>query len=172
MKDLTVNVGDKSVTLHLPEKISEISLDYLKAVTKEVVIENNYALVALCVSDRLATLINTKTKDVNVKGIAILVDKNDPANIVKSKPGNKLICSPTDIMRGYEVTSSANILSPGKVAAFVNSDEELRKNVFIKNTGIVWLVTFKLVPLHDIHGSYDDVEMSEADSNAIKQYYE
>lgn len=170
MKNLEVNVGDKKITLHLPENIKEINLDYLKAVTKDVVIENNYALVALCISDKLATLLNTKQREVTVKGISILVDLNDPNGVLKSKPGDILICSNTDIMRGYEVTAVRNIISPAKVAAFVRNDAALTKTIFTTNTETVWLVTFKLVPLHDIHGSYSETELTDEELASIKQY--
>lgn len=172
MKNLDVNVGGKKIKLNLPESISEVNFDYLKAVTKEVVVEQNYALVALCVSDKLAVLINSKQREVNVKGISILVEANDPNNVLESKPGDKLICSPTDLMRGYEVTAIRNILSPSKVAMLVKSDVELSKTIFTTNTESVWLVTFKLIPLHDIHGSYTDSELTSEDKKAINYYYE
>lgn len=172
MKNLDVNVGGKKIKLNLPESISEVNFDYLKAVTKEVVVEQNYALVALCVSDKLAVLINSKQREVNVKGISILVEANDPNNVLESKPGDKLICSPTDLMRGYEVTAVRNILSPSKIAMLVKSDNELSKTIFTTNTESVWLVTFKLIPLHDIHGSYTDSELTSEDKKAINYYYE
>lgn len=172
MKNLDVNVGGKKIKLNLPESISEVNFDYLKAVTKEVVVEQNYALVALCVSDKLAVLINSKQREVNVKGISILVEANDPNNVLESKPGDKLICSPTDLMRGYEVTAVRNVLSPSKVAMLVKSDVELSKTIFTTNTESVWLVTFKLIPLHDIHGSYTDSELTSEDKKAINYYCE
>ena len=172
MKNLDVNVGCKKIKLNLPESISEVNFDYLKAVTKEVVVEQNYALVALCVSDKLSVLINSKQREVNVKGIAILVEANDPNNTLESKPGDKVICSPTDLMRGYEVTAVRNILSPSKVAMLVKSDMELSKTIFTTNTESVWLVTFKLIPLHDIHGSYTDSELTSEDKKAINYYCE
>lgn len=172
MKNLDVNVGGKKIKLNLPESISEVNFDYLEAVTKEVVVEQNYALVALCVSDKLSVLINSKQREVNVKGISILVKANDPNNTLKSKPGDKLICSPTDLMRGYEVTAIRNILSPSKVAMLVKSDIELSKTIFTTNTESVWLVTFKLVPLHDIHGSYTTSELTDEDKKAINYYCE
>lgn len=170
MKNLDVNVGGKKIKLNLPESISEVNFDYLKAVTKEVVVEQNYALVALCVSDKLSVLINSKQREVNVKGIAVLVEANDPNNVLESKPGDKLICSPTDLMRGYEVTAVRNVLSPSKVAMFVKNDVELSKTIFTTNTESVWLVTFKLIPLHDIHGSYTDSELTSEDKKAINYY--
>lgn len=172
MKNLDVNVGDKKIKLNLPESISEVNFDYLKAVTKEIVVEQNYALVALCVSDKLSVLINSKQREVNVKGISILVEANDPNNTLTSKPGDKLICSPTDLMRGYEVTAIRNILSPSKVAMLVKSDAELSKNIFTTNTEPVWLVTFKLIPLNNIHGSYTDCDLTSEDKKAINFYYE
>ena len=172
MKNLDVNVGGKKIKLNLPESISEVNFNYLKAVTKEVVVEQNYALVALCVSDKLSVLINSKQREVNVKGISILVEANDPNNVLASKPGDKLICSPTDLMRGYEVTAVRNVLSPSKVAMLVKNDVELSKTIFTTNTESVWLVTFKLIPLHDIHGSYTDSELTSEDKKAINYYCE
>ena len=172
MKNLDVNVGGKKIKLNLPESISEVNFDYLKAVTKEIVVEQNYALVALCVSDKLSVLINSKQREVNVKGISILVEANDPNNTLTSKPGDKLICSPTDLMRGYEVTAIRNILSPSKVAMLVKSDAELSKNIFTTNTEPVWLVTFKLIPLNNIHGSYTNCDLTSEDKKAINYYYE
>ena len=75
-------------------------------------------------------------------------------------------------MRGYEVTAVRNVLSPSKVSMLVKSDMELSKTIFTTNTESVWLVTFKLIPLHDIHGSYTDSELTSEDKKAINYYCE
>lgn len=169
MKDLNVNVGGKNVELHLPTKLSEISLDYLKAVTSNVVIEKNYALVALCVNGTLATFANMTKKNVDVSATSILVSANCDTNALASSDGDIVICSPTDIMRGYEVSSPMNVLAPSKVMGLITQDKQLLSEIF-KHTERIYLVSFKLVPIHDIHGSYTNKEVSQRIKDIVSSY--
>ena len=169
MKDLNVNVGDKNVELHLPTKLSEIKLDYLQAVTRNVVIEKNYALVALCVNGTLATFANMTKKNVDVSATVILVDYNDPSLVLHSNVGNVVICSPTDIMRGYEVSSPVNVLAPSKVIGLISKDKQLLTDIF-KHLEHIYLITFKLVPISDIHGSYNNPPVDPKIKEIIDNY--
>lgn len=160
---ITINVegSDKSRVLNLPTTIDEITLDYLNGVTSDVRIEPNYALVALLVSDKLSTLcVPNNKKSIDVKAIAVLVRANDPNNVGEAQVGEKLICAPTDIMMGHEVTSPMNVLSPSKVSKLIASDKALLARIY-SYTEPVWLVTFKLVPLNTIHGSYKKISEEE-----------
>lgn len=169
MKDLNVNVGGKNVELHLPTKLNEISLDYLNAVTSNVVIEKNYALVALCVNGTLATFANMTKKNVDVSATVKIIRFNDPSNNINSNAGNIAICAPTDIMRGYEVSSPMNVLAPSKVMGLITQDKQLLTELF-KHTEHIYLVTFKLVPLTDIHGSYTNNEISQEIKDIVSIY--
>lgn len=169
MKDLIINVGDKDVELHLPTKLSEIKLDYLQAVTRNVVIEQNYALVALCVNGTLATFANMTKKNVDVSATVIIVDYNDPSHKIHSANGNVAICAPTDIMRGYEVASPMNVLAPSKVMGLINMDKQVLTSLFT-HTERVYLVTFKLVPISDIHGSYNNPPVDPEITKIISNY--
>ena len=162
MLNVNVEGSGKGNILSLPTTIDEVSLDYLTGVTSDVRIEPNYALVALCVSDKLSTLCSNsnKNKSIDVKGISIFVRSNDPNKAIDVLPGEKLICAPTDIMLGHEVIAPTNILSPSKVAKLVNSTKELSAKIFTY-TEHIWLVTFKLVPLNAIHGSYKKLNANE-----------
>lgn len=165
MLNVNVTGSGKGSFLSLPTTIDEVSIEYLTGVTSDVRIEPNYALVALCVSDKLSTLCSNKNKNIDVKAISIFVRSNDPNKAIDVLPGEKLICAPTDIMMGHEVTAPRNVLSPSKVAKLVNSTKELSAKIFTY-TEHIWLVTFKLVPLSAIHGSYmnltsDEVKLQE-----------
>lgn len=160
---ITINVegSGKSRVLNLPTTIDEITLDYLNGVTSDVRIEPNYALVALLVSDKLSVLcVPNNKKNIDVKAIAVLVRTNDPHEYSEAKTGEKLICAPTDIMMGHEVTSPRNVLSPSKVAKLITSDKALLSKIY-SYTEPVWLTTFKLVPLNAIHGSYKNIDKEE-----------
>lgn len=172
MLNVNVEGSGKGSYLSLPTTIDEVSLDYLTGVTSDVRIEPNYALVALCVSDKLSTLCSNsnKNKSIDVKAISVFVRSNDPNKAIDVLPGEKLICAPTDIMMGHEVTAPRNVLSPSKVAKLVNSTKELSAKIFTY-TEHIWLVTFKLVPLNAIHGSYKNLSAEEVhlqDSYASK----
>ena len=162
MLNVNVTGSGKGSFLSLPTTIDEVSIEYLTGVTSDVRIEPNYALVALCVSDKLSTLCSNsnKNKPVDVKAISIFVRSNDPHKAIDVLPGEKLICAPADIMIGHEVTAPRNILSPSKVAKLVNSTKELSAKIFTY-TEYIWLVTFKLVPLSAIHGSYKNLTSDE-----------
>ena len=162
MLNVNVTGSGKGSFLSLPTTIDEVSIEYLTGVTSDVRIEPNYALVALCVSDKLSTLCSNsnKNKNIDVKAISIFVRSNDPHKAIDVLPGEKLICAPTDIMIGHEVTAPRNILSPSKVTKLVNSTKELSAKIFTY-TEHIWLVTFKLVPLNAIHGSYKNIDADE-----------
>ena len=173
MLNVNVEGSGKGSVLSLPTTIDEVSLDYLTGVTSDVRIEPNYALVALCVSDKLSTLCSNsnKNKSIDVKAISVFVRSNDPNKAIDVLPGEKLICAPTDIMMGHEVTAPRNVLSPSKVAKLVNSTKELSAKIFTY-TEYIWLVTFKLVPLNAIHGSYRKLTTEEehAQENYTSKY--
>lgn len=168
MKNLNVKVGVKDVVLNLPTSINEITIDYLNAVTKEVKIEKHYALVALCINEKLNIMCDAKKKNVDVKGVAILVNLNDPNKNMNCIAGEKLIISPTDLMMGNEVACKNNVLSPSKVISTITSDKSLISSIF-SHTETVYLVSFKLVPLSSIHGSYSNDEL-EFDKTIVEKY--
>ena len=172
MLNVNVTGSGKGSFLSLPTTIDEVSIEYLTGVTSDVRIEPNYALVALCVSDKLSTLCsNNNKKSIDVKAISVFVRSNDPHKAIDVLPGEKLICAPTDIMMGHEVTAPRNVLSPSKVAKLVNSTKELSAKIFTY-TEHIWLVTFKLVPLNAIHGSYKNIDALEvkAQDNYASKY--
>lgn len=171
MLNVNVITGNKEAVLQLPTAISEITTDYLNAVTADVHIEPNWALIALCVSDKLSVLCASKKPSVDVKGVGIFIRANDPNKIVDVRAGEKIIAAPTDIMMGMEVTAPANILSPSKVTNMCASTKELISKIY-SYVQPVWLVTFKLVPLNTIHGSYRNLSDEEyKDQKAIASQY-
>lgn len=169
-------------TLNLPTSLNEISINYLSAVTSDVVIAPNYAIVAYIISAPLGVICDTK----NDKGVARaafkLVRMNNPTNAIDIYNGQMLIAAGTDIMRGIEITSPKNILSTNKIISLVRSCDKDENGKSIKNphlqfnthyNTVVYTVGFKLVPLCDIHGSYVNLTEDAIKNidDAIKTYW-
>lgn len=156
--------GEELSVLHVPTSLNEIKLDYLKAVTADVKLAPHYALVACIIRATIGTrFCATKKKDL-ASGLFMLVDKNDVNNVCSAEPGEIIISAATDVLRGYDVPSPKNVLSDTNVFREICKADSLIKgrntNPYIDITNKyydipVYTISFKIIPLSDIHGAYD-----------------
>lgn len=163
---------DKSC-LNVPTSLSEINYDYLREVTSNVNIEQFYALVACCVFGSFEQRFSSDKKKDTMGAAFILVKANDPSGKFITKDGDKLICSPQEVMLGNEVVVPANILSSSSVLKEVSKAKDNKTIAAVKinlntisnstpyhdfknpiNHVPFYTISFKLIPISAIHGSY------------------
>ena len=153
MKTLEVKVNDSKVTFNVPTKLSEITKEWLMAVTSGINPAPNYSLIALVLRDNFAMLFNSKQKNnQTVAGVSLFVRTNADDNYLEGlECGTPIIVAPSDIAMGNHIVSAKNSITSGKVLSMINGDEELRKNVFL-NRETIYTVEFKMIPNCAIHG--------------------
>lgn len=163
MKEFTVTDGKQDFTLRLPTKLSEITSDYLKAVTDDIVIAPYYAVIATVYRCKLPEVIssNKKSRAMAVAIVPLFVKANLPLETGKPtydlisdiKAADKIIISGTDIERGYQLSTPKNVITLDNVIKIYNHDNNFAKGVMADQTQY-YFVDFKLVPITDIKGKY------------------
>ena len=159
----------------IPTTLSEVTEDYLKAVTVNVIPEKYWAVVAVICRTDLATLCNDNKKNGTVSATYKLVKKNDPDNVISAKDGSILLCEGTSVMRGLEIAAPDNVLAPSKIIEYVKAhNEAVRRSEDKINFAngryykTVMFVTFKLIPLSEIHGWYAETPFAGSDYDVDK----
>lgn len=164
MKEFTVTDGKQDFTLRLPAKISEITGDYLKAVTDDIVIAPYYAVIASVYRAKLPEVIssNKKSKGMAVSITPLFVKANVPLETEKPtfdmlaniKAADRIIIAGTDIERGYQLSTPLNMITLENVIKIYNHDNGFAKDVMI-DQNYYFFVDFKMVPITDIKGKYN-----------------
>ena len=164
MKEFTVTDGKQDFAFRLPTKISEITGDYLKAVTDDIVIAPYHAVIAAIYRAKLPEVISTnkKSKAMAVAIVPVFVKANLNGTIEegtkvlfdKCKPADRIIIAGTDIERGYQLSTPKNMITMENVIKIYNHDNNFAKEVMI-DQNYYFFVDFKLVPITDIKGKYD-----------------
>lgn len=164
MKEFIVTDGKQDFTFKLPTKISEITGDYLKAVTDHIVIAPYYAIIATVYRAKLPEVIssNKKSKGMAVSITPLFVKANVPSETEKPtcdmlsliNPADRIIIAGTDIERGYQLSTPNNMITLDNVIKIYNHDDKFAKEVMIDQNYYLF-VDFKLVPITDIKGKYE-----------------
>ena len=164
MKEFIVSNGKQDFTLRLPTSISEISSDYLKAVTDDIVIAPYYAVIATVYRAKLPEVIssNKKSKAMAVAITPLFVKANVPLETEKPtfdmfagiNAADKIIIAGTDIERGYQLSTPKNMITLENIIKIYNHDNNFAKNIMIDQT-YYFFVDFKMVPITDIKGKYN-----------------
>lgn len=164
MKEFIVTDGKQDFTLKLPTKISEITGDYLKAVTDDIVIAPYYAVVATVYRAKLPEVIssNKKSKAMAVSIVPLFVKANLNGNIEQGTVGlfnqlessDRIIIAGADIERGYQLSTPKNMITLDNIVKIYNHDNGFAKEVMI-DQNYYYFVDFKMVPLTDIKGKYN-----------------
>ena len=164
MKEFTVTDGKQDFTIKLPTKINEISGDYLKAVTDDIVIAPYYAVIATVYRAKLPEVIssNKKSKAMAVAIVPLFVKANLNGNIEEGTVGlfnqlessDRIIIAGTDIERGYQLSTPLNMITLENVIKIYNHDNGFAKEVMI-DQNYYFFVDFKMVPITDIKGKYN-----------------
>ena len=164
MKEFIVTDGKQDFAFRLPTKISEITGDYLKAVTNDIVIAPYYAVIASVYRAKLPEVIssNKKSKGMAVSITPLFVKANLPLETEKPtfsmissiNAADRIIIAGTDIERGYQLSTPRNMITLENVIKIYNHDNNFAKDVMIDQT-YYFFVDFKLVPITDIKGKYN-----------------
>lgn len=154
MKTLDVKVNEGKVTLNLPTKLSEITKEWLTAVTNSITPAPNYSIIALVLKDSIAMLLNAKRKNSQmVAGVSVFVKTSsvDDSYLSSIPCGTPVVVAPSDISMGNHIIAPKNTITPGKISSLIENDKELKNKIFLDNQTI-FTVEFKLVPNSAIHG--------------------
>ena len=163
MKEFKVTDGCSEFLLNLPTKISEITSDYLKDVTDDIVIAPYHAIVATVYRCKLPEVIssNKKSRSMAVAIVPVFVKANVTLNLEKEmlsmfnelNAGDRLIIAGTDLERGHQLSTPKNFITIDNIIKIYNHDNNFAKGV-MTDQNYYYFVDFKLVPINDIKGFY------------------
>lgn len=166
MLKFTTNGKNGTNILTLPTKLEEITSDYLKNVTKEVGIANNYSLIGVCYKEKLSNIIMTSRQrkpNANIAVVPIFIK----AGITDSKfvndinIGDKLIVSPSQISLGHHVAAPKNNLTISTFLFYCEGDNDVYQKA-LTYSEYVYFLEFKIIPNCDIIGTYfNNTEITE-----------
>ena len=164
MKEFIVTDGKQDFAFRLPTNISEISGEYLKAVTDHIVIAPYHAVIACIYRAKLPEVISTnkKSRAMAVSIVPVFVKANVPLETEKPtydmlkliNPADRIIIAGTDIERGYQLSTPKNMITLDNVIKIYNHDNAFAKEVMI-DQNYYFFVDFKLVSITDIKGKYN-----------------
>lgn len=173
MKDFKVINHGLTVDFHFPTSLKEIDVDYLKAVTANVVVADNHTLVGIVYHEKLFNVIVSRKRQQKnltaaVTPVFIRAGKTDSDFINSAECKNPLVIPSSSLSLGYHVAAPKNVLSLDYFIRAIDGDNSLAKR-YDNNFGDeeCFFVEFKLIPNVEIKGFYKEAE--EVDS---KQYVE
>lgn len=158
MIDFIVNAKQKDVLFHFPENIKEITPEYLKDVTSNITIADNYSLVGIIYHETLSSIIlayKQRKKDIKAGVIPVFVKsgKTDNEFIQNIKPTEKIIITGTQLGLGIHVNAPKNKLNLDYFMNLaVDDSQAFNKALECKKEAL--FIEFKLVPNCDIVGAY------------------
>lgn len=151
MLKFTTNGKNGVNVLTYPTSLDEITPEYLKEVTNDIVLSENYSLIGVCYREKLSNIIlsvrqNKKSTDIPVVPIFIKGRKD-------IETGDKLVISPSQIAIGHHVNAKKNVLTINNLLHYVDGDGMAFGNAS-KYKDFVYFLEFKIVPNCDIVGYY------------------
>lgn len=157
--------------LHLPTEITEIPLDYLKNVTSNVHVADNYSLVALVYREQLPIVLNSikKNTQLTTNCVPLLVKSgNTDSEFVQTIPeGSVIVAVGSVLARGIHVSSNKNKLTMANIASICEGDVEIGKKAFTLKDYCCFL-EFKLIANCDINGYYSIDNTTIEDAFVVK----
>lgn len=158
MVQFEVNGKKGNYVFNLPTSIKELDLDYLKDITSNVNIADNYVLVGILHREKLSTLIlsyNQRKNQVNTAVVPILVKAGACENEYIKSINEKdiLIISRGDIELGQHVSIPSNVLNINNLLSCIEGDSTAFKRAQ-EHTAPVYFLEFKIIPAVNIRGNY------------------
>lgn len=164
---ITFNVKDE-VMVNLPTKVEDITVDYLRDVSNEIIVAPDYALIGLIQGTGIAELLfaNQKKKGGLTTTVLPIFIKAGETNVELIKNVNikdTIVISRSNIEMGEHVRLSNNILTIPTLIKYIEQDDNLRHSIIdrsffvnrhISANTMAYAVEFKIVPVNDIHGVY------------------
>lgn len=153
----------KDFGINVPTNIEEITSNTLDAMLNNVVVAKHYCVIALCQTESLFGVINTKTSTVEVKPIIAKISYED-SNLINMKQMQQIIIDRSTLERGYHLHLKHNVLSPQFVHKYVTDDTELTRSITVGTFGQdqgyakgqkVWFLEFKIIAINDLRAAID-----------------
>ena len=156
------------VFVKFPSSVEEITPEYLKGVTDEIDVADNYTLIALCHKEKLSTFIaasRNKSNQISTSVIPIIAKqgKTDSVFHTEMNVGDIILISPSQMAMGLHVNVPKNILNMNHLIKATDGDGYAHKNA-LKYSQYVYFLEFKLVPNCDIIGRYNKTNNKEFDN--------
>lgn len=176
MKRFLVNTKDGSeVEFNFPTSLNELTEDILKDIVSNIEVADNYALIALCYSERLSNMImsarvNKKEAKIKVTPIFVKAGNTDVEFINNAKCGQRVIAMQSQISLGIHVNVPGNKLTIQYFSAVVtetNDREIYNKELQNPDQSECIFIEFKLVPVCDITGLINNDKPIPAISNTF-----
>lgn len=158
--------------INFPTELSEITVDALTELTKDIKLPNHYCIVALCCRTKLFSFAASMKsgKDSNVQITPLLAKiSEENAKEVNVSVGDKVIVNRSSLERGVHLTIPTLIAS-NNAYAYLEKDLDLSKAIMTNNTEVlidpninkslaagnspyIYVVNFKILPVNDLYGS-------------------
>ena len=164
MLTLYVNGTQGAFTLNLPTTLSDITKEYITNVTSHIEVDANYTVVGTVFREKLSTLIlasrrNKKNSEISVIPIFVKAGKTDSEFINSLYIRDKIIISPSDVMMGHHLSTPNNFLTINLILDLLDGDIKVY-NQLMTSQEMCYFIEFKLVPNCNIHGAYQQSEVS------------
>lgn len=176
MKRFLVNTRSGSeIEFNFPTSLNELTEDVLKDIVSNIKVADNYALIALCYSDRLSNIImtaRTKKKEAKIKVTPLFVKagKTDIDFINNAKCGQRVITTQSQLSLGIHINVPGNKLTIEYFSFIVeeSSNRDLYPQELANpDQSECIFLEFKLVPICDITGLIDNTKPISAISNTF-----
>lgn len=158
MVKVEVNGEKQTRIIILPTSVSEITPEYLGGITDEIVVADNYSLIALCHKAKLSDFIlagRNKKQQLSTQVVPLFVKRGKTEWEFSSfiEVADKLLITPTAMSMGLHVNVPMNTLNVERIISIIEED----KGIFPKTVAIkdpVYFLEFKIIPNSDIQGIY------------------
>lgn len=163
MKNLKINGNLGRFNVNLPERLEEISVDYLKECTDFVQCAPNYALVGIIYKDSLALVLSSAKKNkpaqIAIVPVFIKCGETDSDFINSLNTGDRCVIAASDLSIGHHIKSPYNKITPDNIVSICEGDKLIYSEALLMQTPVCFL-EFKLVPINAIHAKLDNTRNS------------
>ena len=140
----------------MPERTAEITNSVISQIVCNLKIAKNYVLVGLIMPTSFLKLQGSKTKNDKSFVMPIIAKISDEdSEATGFKLYETIVIDRTDLERGSHVDGFNNPISPSAIYNYINSDPNIIKSADFNQFTTFFTITFKIVPLMAIKGSYD-----------------
>lgn len=146
--------------INVPTEEKEIDEKVLTKLLSNITLPKYYCVIALRYRVKLFDLVITSksnTKKQQMVSVVPILAKFNEGDLTIGKVGNRVLIDPSEIERGSHLNVNT-VITPNKIADYINSDEELTKGVIgrkLGNDSHVYCLEFKIVPCNSIKGIID-----------------
>jgi hypothetical protein len=146
--------------INVPTEEKEIDEKVLTKLLSNIALPKYYCVIALRYRVKLFDLVITSksnTKKQQMVSVVPILAKFNEGDLTIGEVGNRVLIDPSEIERGSHLNVNT-VITPNKIADYINSDEELTKGVIGRKLGDdshVYCLEFKIVPCNSIKGIID-----------------